>query len=143
MTELMIVVVIIGIMASLAAPSFSDLIKSQRMKSVASDLNAALARTRSEAIKRNRSVTMTPTTAGAWQYGWRIEDPDNPGTNIDVHPAVTGLTATGPDNVTYRSSGRILGNTAPAFNISAPGVADQRCVSVDLSGRPNTKAAAC
>jgi len=143
MTELMIVVMIIGIMASLAAPSFSDLIKSQRMKSVASDLNAALARTRSEAIKRNRSVTMTPTTAGAWQYGWRIEDPDNPGTNIDVHPAVTGLTATGPDSVTYRSSGRILGNTAPAFNISAPGVTDQRCVSVDLSGRPNTKAAAC
>lgn len=143
MTELLLVVAVIGILASLAAPSFSELIKSQRMKSMATDINASLSRARSEAIKRNRNVTLSPVTAGSWQSGWQIADPDNPGNNIEVHGAFTGLTATGPDSVTYRSSGRILGTDAPAFNISATGVAGQRCVSVDLSGRPYMKATAC
>jgi len=143
MTELLIVVAIIGIMASLAAPSFSELIKSQRIKSMATDINASLTLARSEAIKRNRNVTMSPTTVGSWQSGWQIADPDNVGSNIEVHDAFAGLTATGPDSVTYRSSGRIQGTTAPAFNISATGTTAQRCVSVDLSGRPYIKAAAC
>lgn len=143
MTELLIVLVIVGILASLTAPSFSELIKSQRMKSMATDINLSLALARSEAIKRNRNVTMSPTTAGSWQSGWQIADPDNPGNNIQVHAAFAGLTATGPDSVTYQSSGRIQGASTPAFNISAAGVSGERCVSVDLSGRPYTKAAAC
>lgn len=136
------VVAVVGVLTSLAAPSFSELIKSQRIKSMATDLNASLSRARSEAVKRNRNVTLSPVTAGSWQSGWQIADPDNPG-NIEVHGAFAGLTATGPDSVTYRSSGRIQGTDVPAFNISATGVAAQRCVSVDLSGRPYMKAAAC
>ncbi len=143
MVELLMVVAIIGILASLAAPSFSDLIKSQRIKSMATDLNGSLTLARSEAIKRNRNVTLSPTTVGAWQDGWQIADPDNAGSNIEVHAAFSGLTATGPDSVTYRSSGRIQGITAPAFNIGAAGTSAQRCVSVDLSGRPYVKAEGC
>jgi type IV fimbrial biogenesis protein FimT len=143
MIELLIVVAVIGILASLAAPSFSELIKSQRMKSMATDLNASLSLARSEAVKRNTNVTLSPTTAGSWQDGWQISDPGPPASVIQVHSAFTGVTATGPASVTYQSSGRILGTTAPAFDISATGVSAQRCVSVDLSGRPNMKAAAC
>ncbi len=147
MIELLMVVAIIGILASLAAPTFSDMIKSQRIKSMATDLNASLTLARSEAIKRNNIATLSPTTAGSWQSGWQITVPDlnNPGSNIivEVHSAFTGLSATGPDSVTYRSSGRVQGSTAPAFNISAPGTSAQRCVSVDLSGRPYVKAEGC
>ena len=143
LTELMIVVVVVGILASLAAPSFSELIKSQRIKSMATDINASLTLARSEAIKRNRNVTLAPTTAGSWQGGWQIADPDNAGSYIEVHSAFANLTVTGPDDVIYRSSGRIQGSTAPAFNISAAGTSAQRCVSVDLSGRPYMKAVAC
>lgn len=143
LVEVLIVMVIVGILAALAAPSFSQFIKSQRMKSMASDLNSSLTLARSEAIKRNESVTLSPTTSGAWQDGWQIADPDNPGNNIQVHSAFTGLTVSGPASVTYQSSGRVQGNAAPAFNISAPGASDQRCVNVDLSGRPYVKASAC
>jgi type IV fimbrial biogenesis protein FimT len=143
MTEILIVVAVIGILASLAAPSFSQLIKSQRIKSMATDINASLSLARSEAVKRNTNVTLSPTTAGSWQNGWQIADPANPGSNIQVQSAFTGVTASGPASVTYQSSGRIQGTTAPTFDISATGVSDQRCVSVDLSGRPNVKAAAC
>lgn len=140
-TELLIVVTVVGILASLAAPSFSELIKNQRIKSMASDLNASLTLARSEAVKRNREVTLSP--VGSWQGGWQIADPDFADNYIEVHDAFAGLTATGPASVTYRSSGRVKANTAPAFNISAAGTTAQRCVSVDLSGRPYVKAAAC
>ena len=145
MTELLFVVVIIGILASLAAPSFSELIKSQRMKSMASDLNASLTLARSEAIKRNKNVMLSPaTTAEHWEKGWQIAEEDTPDSYIEVHSAFAGLSPTaGPASVIYRSSGRIQGTTAPAFNISADGVSAQRCVSVDLSGRPYVKATSC
>lgn len=143
LTEILIVVAIIGILASLAAPSFSDLIKSQRVKSMATDISASLTLARSEAIKRNKNVTLSPIVADTWKSGWQIADPDNVNNNIEVHSAFEGLTATGPSNVTYRSSGRLLGATAPAFDISAAGSSAHRCVSVDLSGRPYMKDAAC
>jgi type IV fimbrial biogenesis protein FimT len=146
--EVMVVIAVIAVLTSLAAPSFSEFIKNQRIKSMASDLNASLTLARSEAVKRNRSVTISPESSPlppeqSWPNGWRIADPDNPGSNIEVHEAFTGLTATGPTDVTYRSSGRLQGNIAPQFNISAAGASSKRCVTVDLSGRPYIKDSAC
>ena len=144
LTELMIVVLVIGILASVAAPSFREIILNQRMKSMASDLNASLTLARSEAIKRNKEVTLSPITAGSWPDGWQIADPDFAGSYIQVHSAFASLTTSGaPASVTYQSSGRIKGTAAPAFTIGATGIAAKRCVSVDLSGRPYVKAAAC
>src|SRR5450830_1885053 len=78
MAELLIVLAIVGILASLAAPSFSQFIKSQRIKSMATDLNASLSLARSEAVKRNKNVTLSPDVGtGFWQNGWQIADPDN------------------------------------------------------------------
>jgi type IV fimbrial biogenesis protein FimT len=141
--ELLAVVAIVGILAALAAPSFSELIKGQRMKSMATDLNSSLTLARSEAVKRNKNVTISPTTPGSWQGGWKIADPDNAGAFIQDHSAFAGVTSTGPASVTYQSSGRVQGAAAPAFEISAGGVTTHRCVSVDLSGRPYVKAAPC
>jgi len=143
LVELMVTLAVIGVLAALAAPSFNELVVSQRMKSMASDINASLTLARSEAIKRNKNVTLSPTTAGIWQGGWKIADPDYASTNIEVHPAFPGLIATGPDSVTYQSSGRVQGNVAPEINIGATGTSSQRCVSVDLSGRPYIKANPC
>ncbi|MBE0613901.1 MAG: GspH/FimT family pseudopilin [Burkholderiales bacterium] len=143
LTEILIVVAVIGILSALGAPAFSDLIKSQRIKSMATDVSASLTTARSEAVKRNKNVTISPVVADTWKSGWKIVDPDDASRSIEVHSAFDGLTATGPSSVTYRSSGRIQGNTAPEFDISASGSSDHRCVTVDLSGRPYTKAAAC
>ncbi len=73
--ELMAVVAIIGIGASIAAPSFSKMIGNMRQKSSSSEMFAALLRARSEAIRLNRAVTMTPVTAQRWESGWTIADP--------------------------------------------------------------------
>ncbi len=141
--ELLVTVAVLGVLTALAAPSFVDVIKSQKIKNMGTDIQLALVKARSEAVKRNRDVTLSPVTASDWTSGWTIPDPDNSGSNIEVKGSVTGLTITGPASVVYQSSGRISGSTAPSFDISASNSTTHQCVSVDLSGRPYVKAAAC
>lgn len=141
--ELLVVIVVLGILAGTAMPSFIDIIKSQNVKAMGTDIQLALVKARSEAVKRNRNVTLAPNTGTDWTSGWLIPDPDNAGSNIEVRSSFTGLTITGPANVVYQSSGRIAGTVAPAFDISAPNSSAHKCVSVDLGGRPYVKATAC
>ena len=140
--ELLVVVAIIGILSAMAVPSFVEFIRNQRIRALATDLHVSLMRTRSEAIKRNKDVTIAPVTAGSWQSGWTVADPDNPG-NIENHSAFAGVVVTGPATVVYQGSGRISGTTAPNFDIGATGSTVKRCVSIDLSGRPYTKSVTC
>jgi type IV fimbrial biogenesis protein FimT len=75
LVETMVVVAIIGVLAALAAPSFSDLIKKQRVEGAAEGLVAALQNTKMEAIKRDvaTGIVFTPDTTGSdldtWCYG--------------------------------------------------------------------------
>ena len=137
LVELMVTVAILAILASLAVPAATSLIASLRADAVASDLLIALTKTRSEAIKRNTSVTLSPKTAG-WQDGWQLLSPLDSSV-IDNHDALKGLSITGPASVVYKSSGRIQG-TAPTFTITSTAVSSiGRCVLVDLSGRAYVK----
>ena len=140
--ELLVVIAIIGILSAMAVPSFVEFIRNQRIRALATDLHVSLMRTRSEAIKRNKDVTIAPVTAGSWQSGWTVADPDNPG-NIENHSAFAGVVVTGPATVVYQGSGRISGTAAPNFDIGATGSSVKRCVSIDLSGRPYTKSVTC
>lgn len=144
--EALVVVAILGILASIAAPSFRDLIASQRVKSVASDLHMGLIKTRSEAIKLNTLVTLTPKTGG-WQNGWKIQyvNPLNVIVVLDDHQAPSGITfSVSPASVTYQSSGRIQGAATVNFQVVSSAVSTViRCVSVDPSGRSNVKASSC
>lgn len=137
--ELMIVVVIVGILTAVAAPSFTEAIEKQRARSSASDLHAALTRARSEAIKRNADITLAPISS-TWTSGWRITDSNS--IVIDEHGSIGSLTISGPASVVYRSSGRISGTVAN-FSITGTHASATRCVYLDLSGRPSAKAEAC
>lgn len=78
--ELMVVVAIAAILATIAAPSFTGLLNDTRQSSLASQLVSDLNRARSEAIKRNaRVVFCVRNSAGTdcgtgtnWQNGWLI-----------------------------------------------------------------------
>lgn len=138
----MVAVAVVGILSAMAAPSFSDFIAKQRAKAAATDLYLALAKARSEAIKRNSNVTLSP-KSGNWAGGWDIVNPSDATAKLEDHNAVTGATITGPASVVYLTTGRVRGSTKPEFDISVTGSSAHICVSVDLSGLPTQKSTSC
>lgn len=138
--EIMITLTIMAIMGALAAPAMSGMIASQRLRGMATDFHQALLKARSEAIKRNTSVTVSP-IGGSWASGWTIVDPANPsGPPLDQRAAAGNITVTADlSTVVYRGNGRISVSTTPTFVFSASAATDARCVSIDPMGRPYGK----
>lgn len=141
LVEVMVAIAIVAIFAALAAPSFAELIARTRTKSVASELHAALSRTRSEALMRNTQITIVA-KSGSWQSGWVVSDPSGGG-NIDDRGATAGVSVSGPASVSFNASGRLSSSAPPMFVVTSPvSAAATACVSVDLGGRPYIKMAA-
>jgi type IV fimbrial biogenesis protein FimT len=144
-TELMIVLAILGILTAMAAPSMATLMRTQRLRTASFDLMAGLQLARSEAIKRNSAVTITP-VGGNWAGGWVSTDANN---NVvqrqDPVASCSACTFTGPDTVVYTASGRLSAGSAPQFAITSTELdaSKHRCINLDLSGRPVSKYGAC
>ena len=94
--ELIVTVVIAGILMALAAPSFSNFVKNNRLTAQANDMIADLALARSEAVKRATTITVCKSTnglacnAGAnWGNGWIVVNTAS-GQVFRAHEALTG-----------------------------------------------------
>lgn len=137
LVELLVTMSVLVIMATLAAPAFTSMIASQRLRGMATDFHQSLLKARSEAIKRNTSVTLNPIN-GSWGQGWTIADPTNPsGPPLDQRSVSAAISVTTSlAQVTYQGSGRITAASTPTFVFSASASSDTRCVSIDPSGRP-------
>lgn len=142
--ELMITLSILVILLTVAVPSFREFVQSQRVKTTSFDLFAAITYARSEALKRNGDVTLSAATGG-WGNGWSISAG---GTTlrsqsaIDASVAITSAATT----LTYGRDGRITGSSASTLQLAPnPSVSwiSPRCISIDLSGRPNSKLGSC
>jgi type IV fimbrial biogenesis protein FimT len=141
LTELLITVTLAAILATVAVPSFTGMIATQRARVFAADMYVSLAKARADAITLNQNVTLQA-NGGGWANGWQILDTNN--NVLDNHAAATGVTVTTPTvAVTYRASGRLpVGVAAPMFVISTMSGATvhYQCVSVDPGGRPYIEA---
>ncbi|WP_188396144.1 GspH/FimT family protein [Oxalicibacterium flavum] len=72
-TEFMIVVVIVGIVLAVAAPSFQSLLIRHRLVTTTNALFMAVNLARSEAIRRGSRVDLVPAGDGsAWTKGWIV-----------------------------------------------------------------------
>jgi type IV fimbrial biogenesis protein FimT len=143
LVELIVVIAIIGILAAVAIPSFAGMVANTRSRNVATDLYLALAKARSEAVKRNMDVTLTPDAAG-WGGGWQIYPTNAPDNILENHKISGDVSVSGHNgSVKYNSSGRA--GSSVSFNIKATvsSASSQRCVTVSLSGLPNVKNQAC
>lgn len=80
LTELMVSLAIMAIMAAIAAPSLRDYMDEHRLRSTMSELTNDLNFARAEAIKRSARVLVCGRTSGAttcanlldWQGGWLV-----------------------------------------------------------------------
>ena len=71
LVEVMIVIAIVGVIAGYAVPSYRGMIERNQLKQVAESFKSDMQFARTEAIKRNQSVFLSPTVgnAGTWCYG--------------------------------------------------------------------------
>lgn len=140
--ELMVVVFIIGVLAAIAAPNMGKMVRTQRIKTSAFDVFSSLTLARSEAVKRNSTVTLTP-VSGDWAKGWTVKDANN--NVVKEQGELTSVTVVGPASVAYASNGRLTGAAAPTFDLSTANVNANslRCIRVDTSGRPVSKECSC
>jgi type IV fimbrial biogenesis protein FimT len=145
LTELMIVVAVAGILATIAIPGFKSLTQSQQVKNASFDLYAALSLARSEAIKRNSDVTITATMNAKNEVSWVITAPPVfPATAITtirtqdyIKGVVMTVTNLAVPQVVYQRTGRTTA-TNPTFLIDAYGATTPyaSCIKIELSGMP-------
>jgi type IV fimbrial biogenesis protein FimT len=141
LVELVTAVLLVSVFATLAAPPFRDFIIRQRIRNAAFDLMSDIIFARSEAVKRNSTVTLS--NVGTWTGGWTVADG---ATTLRQHPAFpTNINITaGNSSVDFLVNGRAsrsLGLTIDDSSGSAAIAA--RCVSIDLSGRPQSAEGSC
>ena len=135
--ELMIVVTLMAVMLGIAAPSFRDFVAGQRVKTAAGEYASALVQARSEAIKRNGSVTVTPATlsASGWSQGWTVAAA---AVTVVTQDAYTGVSFAGPAAaITYLGTGR---PSAVVVTMKVSAQYGESCMNVNLdpSGMPRS-----
>lgn len=166
--ELIVSVTVLGILAAVALPSFSEAFLSNRLASFSNSFVASAQLARSEAIKRNASVKMCRSSngtscaaTGGWQQGWIIFSDNGAGANagngtvnsdetrIFYQQALATDYSFAGDNyaVVFQPSGLVLAaaNLTLCRLSPSPG-SQERTISVSTTGRTSvltTRNGAC
>ena len=151
LVELMITIAVASILLSLAVPSFTTSIRNNRMVTDINELHASLSFARSEAVKRDRNVTMCRSSNGSsctgnWQDGWIVFVDNNFNGTVDAgdeilrqHGALGGgdtLTFS-QTRVIYDSSGLARAGSNGTFTLcDSRGAQSAKGLVIGVSGRP-------
>jgi type IV fimbrial biogenesis protein FimT len=158
MIELAVTVAIVSILASLAIPSFVNLIADNRQSSQVNSLLADMRFARSESIKRGRSVALCPSASpesvsascsgSDWKTGWIVfvdENSDNSRANTEPvlrrqEAAVGSSTVVGAGGATvssfrFNAEGRIPGAQDNLKFVSLVSGVSDRLMCVNTTGR--------
>jgi len=133
--ELLVVVAILGVLAALAAPSFTETVKRYRVNSIREDLQSSIQWARSEAVRRRLPVTFLRTTGcGAalstgndWDCGWNaFVDTNN---NSAIDPGETVLrTFTIPIGYHVTHDMAAISPTMIVTRFGQPGTSNERFI---------------
>lgn len=158
--ELIITVVLLGIVATIAVPNFTLLVRSNQVSTQTNGLLLALQQARSEALRRGTPVSVCPSTDQAtcaskddWHNGWIVFSDDNTTGTPDIDEIVrVGGGAAGPVVVTtdddyIRFFGNGTRDTASSgeWSISWPDCTGDRARSIRLNvvGRASSAEESC
>lgn len=150
--ELMVAVAILSILTGIAVPSFTDTIRNNQIAAVSSDLVAAMALARNEAMKRGVRVSVCPAAdqdncadGVDWSKGWivfvdefgtagSIDTGDTPLQNWTSPPNGVHVTATKDLVVSFTRRARAA--FSQQFTVDKAGCRgnQQRLIEVSVSG---------
>ena len=148
LVELMITLTMVAFLSVIALPSFTKMIKNNRLTTKANDFILVLNLARSEAVKRGTSVTLTA-NGGNWGTGWTVRDASSQTLRIG-DPLQGDMTLTSGNTntiITYQVSGAATGNpTALPGNFD---LCDDRTgetgrrISISVTGRISVADISC
>ena len=143
--ELMVTLTVLGVLLSLAAPSFTAIVASNRIATETNELIGTLNLARAEAIRRAQPVTVRSSNSNDYAKGWSVfPDADADGSAASATDAADGL----PLRVTNAFTGttsivRVTRSAAPApFTYSTTSASDRMYVTFTSRGAINTTASA-
>jgi type IV fimbrial biogenesis protein FimT len=142
--ELMTAIAVMAVLAAVATPGLGTFAASQRVKATANDLASDLFLARNEALKRQRTVVLTP-QQGDLLKGWQVAE----GGTVLANRGSAGrdLTVTGvPADIRFDRNGRVQDAAAGLrmeLTAANAGAAARRCVELDLTGRVRVRQGAC
>jgi type IV fimbrial biogenesis protein FimT len=148
LVEMMVVVAVTAILVSIAAPGMSQLLESQRLRSLAFDLISDLTLARNESLKRGARVSVRATNDRDWSAGWQVFSETDGEVVRQRSPAGGSLSVSGAElSVTYDRNGRLA---APAgvirLELDSAALAQEtqgRCISIDPLGRARSDVGRC
>jgi type IV fimbrial biogenesis protein FimT len=143
--ELVTTVAVLAILAAVALPNYRSFVQAQKLRQASFDLMSSLVFARSEAIKRNATVTVAP-AAGGWANGWSVSVGATSIRTQDAYPGGISITNSASlSTISYSNDGRALAASS-TFKI-APGdgssTIQPRCVSIQLGGMPSATLGGC
>lgn len=127
LTELMVALAILAVLLAVAAPSYRDFVVDSRMGGEANEFLTMLNFARSEAVKRNGTISMCSSAngtgcanSGNWAQGWIVFiDVDGDGTlDSGSVPPETILRVHGALNEQSSLAGILTGTETEATNVS-------------------------
>lgn len=142
--ELMVTLAVVAITLAIGVPSFQSIVSDNRLSGAANGLIGAMNIARSEAIKRGRSVAITPTGTD-WNEGGTVAVV-TPAETIKTFSATTGITISMASAAyTFLPSGFISLAAAEELLVcdSARTGETGRKITVAVSGRVSVAQATC
>jgi len=154
--DLLITLTVAAILLSLSVPSFTTAIQNNRMTTQVNELNTALSFARSEAVKRNNTVTLCQSSNGTsctgnWKDGWIVfVDSDADGQVdgeeiLNVHDALPGNIDVdfSDDRVIYTGAGLVTDGANSTFTVcDSRGTESAKALLIGPTGRPSLVTAA-
>jgi len=147
--ELLVTMVVLAIVATIAVPSFQEVIENNRLTSQSNRLVSSINYARSEAVKIGDVVTMTP-VGGDYAGGWCVHLGANC-TGTDILKNFEGARlAFNPsaNKISFNARGELAQATDWTVEIKPSGcqtgeVDKQRVISISLSGRASINPENC
>lgn len=144
--ELMIVVVVLAILGTIAAPSFRALLAEQRLSAATSSINSMLWLARSESIKRNVPVNLSIAPGATWQVYRCVDGSDTcTGANRQLISTLNeefGSLLLPARDFKFNNQGRLTAGVG-ALEITNDDGEYKRCLTVNTSGKTTSAKGAC
>jgi type IV fimbrial biogenesis protein FimT len=148
--ELMITIAVLAIVVSIAAPSFTAMLRENRLAALSHELHGALQLARSEAVKRRENITVCRSNADQdecangtdWTAGWLIVRPN--GDVLKIWDPIQGTVINGPSaGISFRSNGMAVTSQTWSVTQSSCSGNQKRTITVNATGSSVLSKGAC